>query len=130
MLHTSNLRLTLFNISPFVIAQKARLYGVPDTYNPSFIHQFLEVKWLLGWGMFCYGSLDLPAAEVICRENRQEFALRIRKGTYSNYTGLSYSGNIKCTGDEMTVDDCDVTIKISLSCPNEHTIVDCGTGIY
>ena len=79
--------------------------------------------------MFCYGSMDLMAARVICRETSGMFAARMRRGTDRSHVGTNYIGNVKCTGDEMSVAECDVQVVTAPTCPNGHIVVDCTPGV-
>ena len=101
---------------------------VPDNNNPSFINHFVEVKGSQGWGLLCYGNLELKAAEVVCRENKNQFAMRVRSGTLNDYSGHYYNGQLECNGEEMTANECKMTIGSVTSCNSGHTMIDCTTG--
>ena len=40
---------------------------VPNPQNPFYSDNFLEVNGPLGWGLMCYGTVDLQTAQVACR---------------------------------------------------------------
>ena len=108
--------------------QAARLIEVPDLYNPSFINHFVEVKGSQGWGLLCYGNLELKAAEVVCRENKNQFAIRVRSGALNDYSGHYYIGLMECNGEEMTTNECTMKMGSVTSCTTGHTMIDCTTG--
>ena len=92
-----------------------------------------QIRGWLGWGLFCYSDTPIvttAVGEVICRQTHNQFLAGISKDVRPlNYIGLHYIGRIDCTGDELSLSDCDVTILPRGWCPYGYTIVNCTSGM-
>lgn len=131
-------RYTLHNVTHyFVILDFVMLehlfFGIQVTMVESEDHTYPQVKGTSGWGLFCHSSTPVvtrKVGEVICRQTRRQFLARISNGSGpAGYSGLRYSGSIRCTGSEILLSKCNVKIIPQSSCPEGYTIVNCTPGI-
>ena len=107
-----------------VLIQIARLTPRPQQFHPQFSDEYVEVKGSAGWGSICRSHLTLAAATIICRSERQLFAIQMRSG---NYNHTRYTGTLNCTGEEASLDECGVVLEKVDSCDGGEAIVDCTT---
>ena len=117
--HTHTLTLLIHTL------QVSRLKTVQNPKHPSHYDNFVEVKGPYGWGLLCVDSMNVKAASVVCKENKQLFGNGVRRGNHDYYEGVRYSGKVECVGDEEGMNMCSVfVIKVDV-CPQGDAIVDC-----
>ena len=78
----------------------------------------------LGWGAVCAGTVDINAANVVCRETRTLFAKSIQNRTARAH-GKLYGGSVKCEGEELTLSDCKLSLASVSYCSNGVVEVSC-----
>ena len=56
------------------------------------------------WGTVCDNGWDLNDAQVVC--NELDFGYAITDGFYGQGSGRIWLGNLDCTGNEQTIENC------------------------
>lgn len=78
------------------------------------------------WGTVCSRGWDLRDAAVVCRELDCGFAFTTRPGAhYSRSIGEVWWRNVRCSGDEFTLDLCERTPNDGVCSHNEDAGVEC-----
>ena len=108
--------------------QTASLVQVPIPYAPSYNNSFVAVNGPRGWGVLCARFLSLQAANVICRNTRNEFVARIRSGEYEG-NSTRYGGIISCTGTEVSLSECGLDLLTTSTCSGGEAIIDCSSSM-
>lgn len=107
------------------------LLEVPLPFSPYYHDDYVVLNGPHGPGLLCSLSLDLAAANVVCKSTLGQFSNSVRSGVAppSNYRGTRYSAVLKCSGDENAMEECDMVWLTTLpTCPFNEVIVDCTTG--
>lgn len=88
--------------------------------------QFFEIHGSDGWGLLCAEDITPATANVICRETKGMFALRVRMGiSHSTYSGVRYRAKPVCKGDELSLKECSMDPQNTRHCSNGDLVVDC-----
>ncbi len=103
--------------------EPVRLYQYP--YN---INHFVSVKGPHGWGIACYDMVNARAANVLCRVSQQMFGTRLRSASITGGSYIFYNGSMNCTGSEMSMKECNMTLVKQEKCANQEAVLDCSTG--
>ena len=87
------------------------------------------MKGPLGWGILCYhNNFEYEVGHAVCRESKEMFSYRMRKGTSVAYSGNRYTGNVTCGTSAVSVKECELELSTSQFCPDEELVVDCTAG--
>ena len=71
------------------------------------------------------GSLDYNDAYVVCKEHSGTFASSYISIQDNSYSGQIYFGDIKCTGDELSMGECNMGLVSRTDCQQGFTRVIC-----
>ncbi|XP_035377718.1 uncharacterized protein si:ch211-150o23.3 [Electrophorus electricus] len=86
----------------------------------------VEVYQRLQWGTVCSRDWDLRDAAVVCRELDCGFAFATRSGAQlGRFSGEVWWRNVKCSGDEFTLDLCERSPNDGVCSHNEDAGVEC-----
>ena len=111
-------------------------YLYPNQQAPWLFHSFMELSLTdnttraLKNGLVCRSVVTKGVGEVFCRCMRRMFLGVISKGDNmpEGYTGVSYDGQIICSGEEPSFSECDVTVYNVTSCASGYAVIDCTPG--
>ncbi|XP_072528114.1 uncharacterized protein [Salminus brasiliensis] len=83
------------------------------------------------WGTVCSRGWDLRDAAVVCRELDCGFAFSTQAGAlFSRSSGEVWWRNVRCSGDEFTLDLCERTPNDKVCPHNEDAGVECTVEIH
>ena len=74
-----------------------------------------------GPGLICAGELDTRAAQVVCASTAEMFLHSINSTTVAGGDGIAgvfYRGDIECTGNEVDITECSVSMRVVSECPH------------
>ncbi|KAL7884445.1 hypothetical protein AOLI_G00072150 [Acnodon oligacanthus] len=78
------------------------------------------------WGTVCSRGWDLRDAAVVCRELDCGFAFATRGGAhFRRFSGEVWWRNVRCSGDEFTLDLCERSLNDGVCSHNEDAGVEC-----
>ena len=94
---------------------------------------FVEIDGPNGPGLICTHSIRTQptAANIICRSERELFAVHVRSGVAGQYPNSQrYQVVFNCTGEEDCVEQCRVTVLPVTNCsPDDgEAVLECATG--
>ena len=92
----------------FIPTVKVRLFDMAHPKGPSQLISMLEVLHDGRWGRVCGNLKQRSFGTVACRDM---FAARIHSVADENYSGVKFSGEFDCTGDELTAAECKRTLR-------------------
>ena len=106
----------------------AKLITIRNTRWPFYPNEFVSVKGPQGWGAVCADALNARAANVVCRSTRSLFGTRVRAASIAGSHTL-YSGLMNCTGSEMSLAECNMSLVVQEKCEKKEAVVDCTGGV-
>jgi len=95
---------------------------------PYQINEYVSVKGSQGWGYVCFDSLNAHSSNVICRSTQQKFGTRTRAVALPVGDHIIYSGTFNCSGSEMSLRECNVSLEKTDLCKKRVAVVDCTAG--
>lgn len=112
------------------MVQIVRLLAIP---HHSIEENFVEIDGPNGPGLICTNYLRYQplAANVICKSERELFAVYVHPGNASfYYSSVRYGASFNCTGQEASIDECKVTVFPMDNCRKDsgEAILQCSTG--
>ena len=130
-------------VNGFFLQMLVTEHVFPDERAPWILHSYMEIDpypptlssqrqtaGVLSYGRVCASVVRKEVGEVFCRQMKGMFLARMSK-RYRNpvgYNGVSYNGQINCTGDELYLSDCVVNLHRITRCGDGYMVIDCSTG--
>ena len=106
-------------------------YLQPDERAPWIIDNYVELSLSTSnnaprTGLVCVSVVDRAVGEVFCRYMKEMFLSKIYvRDKPRGYTGRLYDGRIDCSGDELHLSDCDVSLHQVSLCEHGCAMIEC-----
>ena len=111
-----------------LLLMQVRLSDMAHPNGPRQLISMLEVLHDGRWGRVCGNLKQRSFGTVACRDAKAMFAARIRSVADKNYSGVKFSGEFDCTGDELTAAECKRTLREVQTCSKGYVVLDCSSG--